>query len=446
MKVSKVVNKENLQTGPAGLAFLGEMTRMLDIDRIAKTLTSGNPQIATQDILKTMIGLLSQGKSDFDHVKPVMNDSFFMNSMGIDRVPSAETYRQKFQELALKKDLESLLPELSVRLWKKTGMEHEFVTKGKDKWVRLDIDPVVYDNADTKKEGAAYTYNNQYGFSPLFAHLAGGWMVNARLFSGNFSTHSRESMDFVLQSLDLADRMAPEKKLLVMDCGFDSQKQLKTLWERKGTDYIIKHNIRREDLNSWLKTAKEQGVFVQTVENEKKGYHLYRGSTYREVPGCNSPLRLVFDVKEVFRKKGQLQLMPTVEVFSAWTTLDESFSDQEVLKLYRSRGTSEQFHSEFKSEMDMERLPSGKFKVNSTFLLMGMLTYNMLRVLAQDMVINRTLGLKKATRRRIKTVMNSVIFMSCRLVKSPRSLIMQLGCSRPWYEWFASLFARLKEA
>ncbi len=52
-------------------------------------------------------------------------------------------------------------------------------------------------------------------------------MVNARLFPGNFSTHSQESMDLVLQSLDLADRMAPEKKLLVMDCGFDSQKQLK---------------------------------------------------------------------------------------------------------------------------------------------------------------------------------------------------------------------------
>ncbi len=47
-----------------------------------------------------------------------------------------------------------------------------------------------------------------------------------------------------------------------------------------------------------------------------------------------------------------------------------------ILKTYRDRGTSEQYHAEFKDEMDMERLPSGKFKVNSTSLLLGMLVYH----------------------------------------------------------------------
>ena len=446
MKVAKVVHKEKLQSGPAGLVFLGEMARMIQIDQMARKITSGNPQIAVKDILRTMIGLLSQGKSDFDHAKAVIGEEFFMNSMGIDRVPSAETYRQKFQELALNKDLESILPDLSVRLWKKTGIKNEFIKKGNDKWVRVDIDPVIYDNADTKKEGTAYTYNNQYGFAPVFAHFAGGWMVNARLNPGNFSAHSREATDFVLQSLDLADRMSKEKKLVVMDCGFDNQDMINTLWSREGTDYILKHNIRRENLQSWLEVAREKGRLIRTVVNDKKGYHLYRGSTYREIQGCDRPLRLVFEVKEVFKKKGELLLMPTAEVFSVWTTVDESFSHKEVLRLYRMRGTSEQFHSEFKTEMDMERLPSGKFKVNSAFLLMGMLTYNMLRVLSQDMVMQKVLGLKKAIRRRIKTVMNSIIFMSCRLVKRSRKFILQLGCSRPWFDWFASLFTRLKQA
>ena len=48
--------------------------------------------------------------------------------------------------------------------------------------------------------------------------------------------------------------------------------------------------------------------------------------------------------------------------------------------------------AELKSEMDMERLPSGKFVVNSAFLLLGMLVYNMLKVVGRGMVFARALG------------------------------------------------------
>jgi hypothetical protein len=32
-----------------------------------------------------------------------------------------------------------------------------------------------------------------------------------------------------------------------------------------------------------------------------------------------------------------------------------------VIELYRQHATSEQFHSEFKTDLDLERLPTGKF-------------------------------------------------------------------------------------
>jgi hypothetical protein len=52
----------------------------------------------------------------------------------------------------------------------------------------MDVDITIFDNADSNKEGAGFTYNNQYGFSPAFAHLGGGWMVGAQLRPG--SAHS----------------------------------------------------------------------------------------------------------------------------------------------------------------------------------------------------------------------------------------------------------------
>ena len=38
-------------------------------------------------------------------------------------------------------------------------------------------------------------------------------------------------------------------------------------------------------------------------------------------------------------------------------------------------------HSEIKSELDLERLPSGTFKTNALVLSLGMLAYNVLRLL-----------------------------------------------------------------
>lgn len=443
MRISKVIHKEGLQAGPAGLVFIDRMAKLAGLDVVAKRVTIGKPHISTEDILKTMLGLMVQGKTDFDHVKQIEDSIYFINALGIKRIPSAATYRQVFQRLALTTELTHLLPMCSINLWKRTGMSHEYVTNGSEKWIRLDIDPVIYDNEGTKKEGAAYTYNNKFGFAAIFAHLSCGWMVNADLYPGNTSFHGEEAIAFVNQSLDLASRMADAPLLLVMDCGLEDQAMLANLYDRPNTDFILKHNKRREDNIKWLELAKEKGEIVK--ENKEKGFRVYRGSTYRRLKGRNEEIRLVFEVKEFYAQKKQLTFAPRIDVFSVWTSL-RNFSDKEILKLYRMRGTSEQFHSEFKTEMDMERLPSGKFQVNRAFLRMGMLAHNMLKVIGQDMVMEKTLGLKRATRRRIKTVMNSVIMLSCRLVRHARELIMQLNCSVEWHRWFKGLFQRLSLA
>ncbi len=57
---------------------------------------------------------------------------------------------------------------------------------------------------------------------------------------------------------------------------------------------------------------------------------------------------------------------------------------KEIIALYADHGTSEQFHSEFKTDMDMERLTSVKFKTNSLTMLLGRLSFNVLRTIGQE--------------------------------------------------------------
>ena len=55
-------------------------------------------------------------------------------------------------------------------------------------------------------------------------------------------------------------------------------------------------------------------------------------------------------------KGGQRLLVPDIEVEGWWTNL--SLPEEKVIRLYRDHATSEQFHSEFKTDLDLERLLS----------------------------------------------------------------------------------------
>jgi hypothetical protein len=62
-------------------------------------------------------------------------------------------------------------------------------------------------------------------------------------------------------------------------------------------------------------------------------------------------------------QNGQILLVPDIEFESYWTTLD--LEPEEIIDLYHGHGTCEQFHSELKTDLDLERLPSGKFSTNA---------------------------------------------------------------------------------
>ena len=58
--------------------------------------------------------------------------------------------------------------------------------------------------------------------------------------------------------------------------------------------------------------------------------------------------------------------------------------DEDIIELYHNHAICEQFHSEIKTDMDMERMPSGKFDTNALILKLGMIAYNVLRIISTE--------------------------------------------------------------
>ena len=75
---------------------------------------------------------------------------------------------------------------------------------------------------------------------------------------------------------------------------------------------------------------------------------------------CN---RIVYEmIERMSATDGQRILIPEDELNMFWTNLGDS--DDEIIDFYHAHGECEQFHSEVKTDMGIERLPSGKFDTN----------------------------------------------------------------------------------
>lgn len=419
----------------SGLALVGALLSKTNTNKRVNQIPIVNkPPISNGDTIRSMIGLCCLGKPDFDAIEPMREQPFFAKALGLGQCPSSPTLRQRFDMVDGQFDI--IIKEESARLIKVVAPVITPIETAKHgDLIPLDIDVSPFDNSNTKKEGVSWTYKNTDGYAPIFSYLGReGYLVNCELREGK--QHCQNGTPKYLEETIHYARLITEEPILVrLDSGNDSKDNIK-IFNEKGISFIIKRNLRKESLEGWLQLAKEQG----TSQQMRRGKTRWYGQTYVNVDGIDEPVRIVYEVVErTITAKGQMLVVPEIEVDTYWTNLLDSVEC--IIDLYHDHGTSEQFHSELKSDMDLERLPSGKFATNSLVLLMGMMAYNLLRLCGQESLQEvvgeqRPAYRKKVSRRRVRTVMQDLIYLACRIVKGSRQLTLSFGkysvCANVW--------------
>ena len=333
-------------------ALLGRTGLAARVDEI--TLAERpEPEFSHGGVLTSMIGLLGLGKPDFEAVEAFRADPFFCQALGLEAVPSAATLRPRLDALA-RPPVETAIREESADLVARHAPPltpcYEVADGRYGPWIGLDIDVSVFDNSDTKKQGVSWTYKKVDGFAPIFAYLgAEGYLLNCQLRDGR--QHSQEGApDFIRETLRLARRLTGEKLLVRMDSAHDDIATVRPLQRTPKTDFIVKRNLRTESKQTWLEEAQAQG----RRSSPRPGKEIFTGSRVGERDGVF--VRIVFEVvRRTISAEGQALLIPEIEVQTGWTSL--AAPPEDVIRLYREHGTSEQFHSELKTDLDLERLP-----------------------------------------------------------------------------------------
>lgn len=442
MKFGIKFGNERLIT-PSGLGIAGILIQKTNFKKRVNKMKSKeneNPQIKNSDILLSYIGLLCQGKSDFEAILEMHEDKeFFQNALDINRIPSSAILRQRMNKMD--NITRTIILEENINLLNATNIA---ITECFKDYIALDIDVSPFDNSNTKKEGVSYTYKGFNGYSPILAYLGEeGYIVNLELREG--ATHSQKDTDiFLKNTIGYAKKLTRTKILVRMDSGNDSSDNIKVcLKSETFCDFLIKRNLRSEKLESWSEIAqgnKEKGIGLYAEPRD--GKKVYTGSVYRKIDGVENEVRIVYQIIErTIRADGQMLLFPELEVQTWWTSLE--LGEEDVINLYKAHGTSEQFHSEIKTDMDLERFPSGHFKTNALVLELAILAYNILRIIGQESLKNGDIINKKnVLRRRLRTVIQNLIFIASRVVLHARRAWLDLGQSNMWRFAFKRIYEK----
>ena len=370
-------------------ALLGKSGFIKKLNRMDITSNRSQHQIKNGDIVLTYLGMLCMGKPYFEAVHEMDDDKDFY----------------------------------------KTALANGLVP--------VDIDVTPMDNSKSKKEGVSRTYKGFDGYAPVMAYIGTeGYAINFELREGK--QHCQKgTVEFLQETIKLCHKLTDKPLLIRLGSGNDSIDNVAVLMDT-GCFFIIKRNLRRESTDDWFETAKQ---YCQHVTSPRDGKTIYIGSDWKTVISKQFNkefiLRTGYEITErTIDKYGQFNLVPDIEVETWWTNLGDP--DEEIIRLYHAHGECEQFHSEVKTDMDLERLPSGKFATNALILELGMIAYNILRMIGQGTIGGRAPRQKRdVKRRRLRTVISNLIMMAGHVTMHARQLIIGLGKSNVWRHIFS---------
>jgi hypothetical protein len=160
----------NLTTN-AGLAQVGQYMKRLGISAgVDRKFPVGDGGIANSDILKSYLGLLVQGKNDFDAVEEFRGGEFFTRALDVKTVPSSSTLRQRMDTHAA--SWFELAGEFNLAL-----LSAKYATGPVDfgalpcGYMAAVWDTFVMNNSGTQKEAIDCTYQGVDGFTPSATYL-----------------------------------------------------------------------------------------------------------------------------------------------------------------------------------------------------------------------------------------------------------------------------------
>jgi hypothetical protein len=289
----------------------------------------------------------------------------------------------------------------------------------------IDLDPSLYEQCSTRKQGSRMNYQGKVGYYPLFAF----WAEERELLATHLLRGNAHAAPKAVWFLALALKQAPPTlpRFLRADSEFYS-------WEL--LDFCEAHDF------TYAITADQSAGLKQALTSlPEAAWRLYApGQQVAEMwfaPAGRAPHRYIAKRQRVFNKKSK---QPEWR-YHVVITNDLRRSPKKLMQWALGRCTVENLIKEHQNDFGWKKLPTQKFHANWAWLLIGQLAWNLLawfkRYCLPESCHHLTL---KTLRHRLLKVAGKIVHQSrqCFLILSEENLF------RDWWEFAVKQLAQLQ--
>jgi hypothetical protein len=406
----RVESRSERLTSEAGAVILREVAERLGIVpwMVERLHDPRNPRLITHplaELLHTSVLLIAQGWRDRDDADALRDDAALRLSVSTRRgispllgpeidedvarsknppVPEGLASQPTLSRLGRvladdqnRKVLHESLLETAARRVKASRGGHRM------RYASIDVDGLPI---DVHGHQPGSEYNGHYHariYHPIVASLAEtGDLVDLRLREGN--VHSAEgALEFVLEVVERVEKKLCQVASVRMDAGFPEEKLLAGL-ENRRTPYVAR--VR----NNAVLNRMAEPFLVRPVGRPPKEQRTWFHERSYQAEGWSRPRRVVLVVME---RTDEL-FLHHFWLITSWSA--EEMPAEDLLELYRERGTAEGYYGELKSVLDPalsssprqkshyrgavpeKRTAAGDaFAQNEVILLLNALAYNL---------------------------------------------------------------------
>ena len=239
---------ENLQSN-TGLAIFSKIMDQVNPHHFFRQYEFDNTSTAhfysDRDVLISYLGLLLSGQINYEHIDFCRTDLMFKRCLGLNKVPSKETIRQRLDELShFHSPVFDVLNDWNQKLLERYALPCPI--KGTD-LIPVDFDVTVLDNTGSKKEGVSQTYQkNIKGYAPMMSNIGSqGYLLNLDFRSGRRHSNCPGTDEYIMRTMNLARGLCAGQSLLArFDSGNDADSNIVALSHFPNSYFLIKHQQR----------------------------------------------------------------------------------------------------------------------------------------------------------------------------------------------------------
>jgi hypothetical protein len=419
-------------TDRGALALVDEYAEAIGLPQAAQAALpapGSNRGIDPADYVRTLVAHFADGGRFLEDVRRLRRDAGFRELIEMDHMPGPDAVGdwlrrmgETGQHVALRRCNDRL-----VRRYLRESSEDEKATSVPSEGLTLDIDATII---ESDKGDGQVAYDGTVGYHPMLGFLSDGrrrpCCSYVQFRPGNAS--AQVGIDEAIRhTVDLAEQEGRSVQYVRSDsAGYQSD--VVNLLEKKSIRYAItaafdaavKKAFRSIPKAGWQPLRDRDGFTTgrevsETVHTMNESSHAFRLILWRERPKEPTVLTLFGeeDPEATDRQYGAvITNIPRPEK-----------SAEEVLHAHQGRGNVERFIGEAKCGIGLRHVPCEAEEANRIWFAVGMLTYNILKLMQREVLPT---GWRHRT---IRTLRRLALRLVGKVTKTARQVTLQVRAS-----------------